>query len=86
MDESNKDAHSQKLAEKEKELVESRRRESQCKATLSSLRRTAAKLIRALNEVGWIKWTKHWLRGDLGSNDSCSQNNLKLTELANVLV
>ena len=55
MDERNKEVQSQKLAEKEKELVESRRRESECKATLSSLRRTAAKLIRALNEVGCMK-------------------------------
>ncbi|CAB3997385.1 MORC family CW-type zinc finger 2 isoform X1 [Paramuricea clavata] len=44
------DGLSKKLAEKEKELVENKKREVDCKTTLSNLRRTAAKLIRALNE------------------------------------
>jgi hypothetical protein len=48
------DVLSKKLAEKEKELVENKKREVDCKTTLSNLRRTAAKLIRALNEVGCI--------------------------------
>ena len=51
MDEKTKDALSKKLSEKESELVESKKRESECKTMLSNLRRTAAKLIRALNEV-----------------------------------
>ena len=51
MDERSNDVLSKKLSEKEKELAETKKRETECKATLSSLRRTAAKLIRALNEV-----------------------------------
>ena len=51
MDERSNDVLSKKLSEREKELAETKKRETECKATLSSLRRTAAKLIRALNEV-----------------------------------
>ena len=52
MDERSNNILLEKLAVKEKELVETKKRESECKTTLSNLRRTAAKLIRALNEVG----------------------------------
>lgn len=41
----------EKIAEKEKEIVEITKRETECRTKLSGLRRTAAKLIRALNEV-----------------------------------
>jgi hypothetical protein len=51
MDERSNDVLSKKLSEREKELADTKKRETECKATLSSLRRTAAKLIRALNEV-----------------------------------
>ncbi|XP_028400511.1 ATPase MORC2-like [Dendronephthya gigantea] len=50
MDEKTKSVLSKKLSEQESELAESKRRESEYKTTLSNLRRTAAKLIRALNE------------------------------------
>lgn len=56
MDERSNDVLEQKLSEKEKELVETKKRESNCKTTLSNLRRTAAKLIRALNEVSFVHW------------------------------
>lgn len=54
MDEQSNAAFSKKLAVKEKELVESMKHERECKETLSNLRRTAAKLIRALNEVDFM--------------------------------
>lgn len=56
MDERSNDVLAQKLAEKEKELVETKKRESDCKTTLSNLRRTASKLILALNEVSVVHW------------------------------
>ena len=61
MDERSNDVLSQKLSAKEKELAETKTRETDCKATLSNLRRTAAKLIRALNEVRRINWWTFWI-------------------------
>ncbi|XP_046840799.1 ATPase MORC2-like isoform X2 [Xenia sp. Carnegie-2017] len=50
MDERSNKLMAEKIAEKEKEIVEITKRETECRTKLSGLRRTAAKLIRALNE------------------------------------